>query len=70
MKERSYKVETPRVVVRLNRIHLRETNDPSPPSADAEVTKHFVPQSDQLQSSVSKKVTTPALSQEDTSSNY
>ena len=65
MNERSCEVETLHAVFRRNCVHLQKTNEPSLPSADVEVPKHFVPQSNQLQSPVPSKETTPAPSQED-----
>ena len=66
--ERLYEVETPHHVVRRNRVHLRETNEPSPPSSDqapAEVSVPFLPQSNELPTTVPGEVNLPASSQED-----
>ena len=41
--ERSYEVETPQSVVRRNRVHQRKTNEPPPPSPDAEVPDEVLP---------------------------
>ena len=66
--ERSHEVETPNHVVRRNRVHLRKTNEPSPPSSDqapAEVSVPFLPQSNVLPTIVPGEVNLPASSQED-----
>jgi len=71
--ERSYEVETPYNVVRRNRVHLRLTNEPSPPLIDeipneisAEVPEVPAPsfaQSYESQTSSSGEVSLPASSQ-------
>lgn len=43
-REISYEVETLHAVVRRNCVHLQKTNEPSAPSVDVKVHKHFVPQ--------------------------
>ena len=66
--ERSYEVETPHHVGRRNHVHLRKTNEPSPPSSDqapAGVSVPFLPQSGELPTTVPGEVNLPASSQED-----
>ena len=41
--ERSYEVETPQSNVRRNRVLLRKTNEPPPPSPDVEVPDEVLP---------------------------
>lgn len=43
--ERSYEVETPHDVVRRNHVHLRKTNEPSPPSLNEGPAEVSVPSS-------------------------
>ena len=65
--ERPYKVETPHYVVRRNLVHLRKTNEPSPPSSDqapAEVHVPVCPQSNELPTTIPEEVNPPAPSQE------
>ena len=65
--EKSYEVETPQYVVRRNRVHLRKTNEWSPPSSDqapAEVFVPVCPLSNELSSTVPKEVNPSAPSQE------
>ena len=65
--ERSYEVETPHHVARRNRVHLRKTNEPPPPSLDqtpAEVYVPIYPQSNELPTAVPEEVNPPAPSQE------
>ena len=65
--ERSYEVETPHHVVRRNRVHLRKTNEPPPPSSDqapAEVSVPVCPQPSELPTTVPEEVNPPAPSQE------
>ena len=57
--ERSYEVETPHHVVHRNRVHLRKTNEPPPPSSDQahlEVFLPFLPQSNKLPTTVPGEV--------------
>ena len=61
--ERSYEVETPQYAVRRNRVYLRKTNEPSPPSSDqahAEVSVPVCPQSNKLPTNVPEEVNPPA----------
>ena len=65
--ERSYEVETSQYVVHRNRIHLRKTNELSPPSSDqapAEVSVPVCPQSNELPTTVPEEVNPPAPSHE------
>ena len=43
LNERLYEVETPQRVARRSRVHLRKTNEPPPPSPDAEVLDEVLP---------------------------
>lgn len=65
--ERSSEIETLHHVLRRNRVHLRKTDEPPPPSSDqapAEVSVPLLPQSIELPTTVPGEVNPPASSQE------
>ena len=66
--ERSYEAKTSHQVVRCNRVHLWKTNEQSLPSSGQvpyEVSVPFLPQSNELPTTVPGEVNLHALSQED-----